>query len=187
MRLLLPMFRPPEAGPRFRVAAPIVLAACMLGGCVPAGHLTALRAPSPVLDPAVFFAGATRGDGVLRILTRRREAVTVAGRGTVTPDGTIVLAQDVRRARGRSKHRVWHLRRIAPGRYIGTLSDAAGPVVGEVDGNRLHLAFAMAGGLRAQQWLYLLPGGQVARNRMVVTKFGIAVASLDETIRRVPA
>ncbi|MBB5698139.1 DUF3833 family protein [Sphingomonas yantingensis] len=187
MRLFLPMFRSPAAGPRFRVPASIVLAASVLGGCVPAGHLTTLRAPSPVFDPIVFFAGATRGDGVLKVLTRLREAITVAGRGTVTADGTIVLEQDVRRTRGRSKHRIWHLRRTAPGRYAGTLSDAAGPVVGEVAGNRLHLAFAMAGGLRAQQWLYLLPGGHVARNRMVVTKFGIAVASLDETIRRVPA
>ena len=42
----------------------------------------------------------------------------------------------------------------------------------------------MKGGLHAQQWLYLQPGGQVARNRMVVTKFGVPVASLDETITK---
>ena len=44
----------------------------------------------------------------------------------------------------------------------------------------------MQGGLHAQQWFYLQPGGQVALNRMVVTKFGLPVASLDETIRRLP-
>ena len=74
---------------------------------------------------------------------------------------------------------------LRPGRYAGTLSDASGPVTADVAGNRLHIAFPMKGGLRAQQWLYLSPNGQVAQNRMVVTKLGIPVASLDEVITRV--
>lgn len=60
-------------------------------------------------------------------------------------------------------------------------------MTGEVTGNLLHLAFSMKGGLRAQQWLYLQPGGQVSRNRMLITKFGLPVASLDETIRHMHA
>ena len=59
-------------------------------------------------------------------------------------------------------------------------------MTGEVMGNVLHLAFAMKVGPRAKRWLYLQPGGQVSRNRMVVTKFGLPVTSLDETIRRIP-
>jgi hypothetical protein len=41
------------------------------------------------------------------------------------------------------------------------------------------------GGLRADQWLTLQPGGAEVRNVMIIRKFGIAVARLDETIRRV--
>ena len=74
--------------------------------------------------------------------------------------------------------------RVGPGRYRGTLTEASGPVTGEVVGNRLTLAFPMRGGLRVRQWLYLQPGGQVARNRLVVTKLGVPVASLDEVITR---
>lgn len=164
----------------------IALTLLSLGGCVPAGHLTELGAASPIFDPIAFFSGTTRGSASLKILTKRREQITVVGHGTVSASGDIVLEQDVRHADGRSKHRTWHLRRIGPDRYAGTLSDAVGPVMGDAVGNRLHLAFAMTGGLKVQQWIYLRPGGQVARNRMVVSKFGIAVASLDETITRVP-
>ena len=137
--------------------------------------------------PVAFFAGATEGIGKLKIMTRRSQEVMVAGHGVVTPDGGIVLDQDVWRGGTSPSHRTWHINRVGPGRYAGILSDATGPITGEVTGNLLHLAFPMKGGLRAQQWLYLRPGGQIARNRMVVTKFGLPVASLDETIRRVPA
>ncbi len=155
-----------------------------LGACVPSGHLVQQRATSPTFDPVAFFAGATEGDGILKIMMKRRQRVLVDGHGIVTPDGEIALDQDVRRGSAPPSHRTWHLRRVGEGRYAGTLSDAAGPVTGEVTGNLLHLAFPMKGGLRAQQWLYLQPGGQVLRNRMVVTKFGLPMASLDETIRR---
>jgi hypothetical protein len=158
-----------------------------LGACVPSGHLVQQQATSPTFDPIAFFAGATEGNGKLKIMTKRRQQVMVTGRGIVTPDGEIVLDQDVRRGSARPSHRTWHLRRVGEGRYAGTLSDATGPVTGEVTGNLLHLAFPMKGGLRVQQWLYIQPGGQVSRNRMVVTKFGLPVASLDETIRRMPA
>ena len=165
----------------------VVVAALSLGACVPSGHLGRETAPSPVFDPVAFFAGDTRGDGSLKIVLHHRQATMVAGHGVVTPQGGIVLDQDVRRGTAPPSHRTWNLRRTGPGRYAGTLTDATGPVTGEVAGNRLHLSFAMKGGLRAQQWLYLQPGGQVARNRMVVSKFGVPVASLDETIRRTPA
>lgn len=149
------------------------------------GHLTLEQAPTPHFDPITFFAGRTQGTGSLKVLTKRRQQTLVEGHGTVTSDGGIVLDQDVRRS-GVLTRRTWRLHRVAADRYAGTLSDASGPVSGEVTGNRLHLSFAMKGGLHAEQWLYLQPDKQSARNRMVVTKLGIPVASLDETIQRMP-
>jgi Protein of unknown function (DUF3833) len=75
--------------------------------------------------------------------------------------------------------------RLGGGRYGGTLSDAEGPLVAQITGNCLHLRYSAKGHLSVEQWLYLQPGGKVALNRMVVRKFGIRVARLDETIRRV--
>lgn len=152
--------------------------------CVPSDHLARARAPAPVFDPIVFFAGHTKGRGSLAVAMHRRKPTLVDGHGIVTSDGGIDLAQDVRQGDGTPTHRTWHLRRIATGRYAGTLSGARGPVSGEVEGNCFHLRFAMKGGLRAQQWLYLQPDGQTARNWMIVTKFGVTVAHLEETIVR---
>ncbi len=179
--------RVPTSGRRVRpsLARAAPLAALFAGGCVSAGHLGRYAAPAPVFDPIAFFAGPTEGTGSLKIVLQPRRTTLVEGHGRVT-GRTIELDQTVRQGDKPPAHRTWVLRETAPGRYAGTLTDASGPVTGEVTGNRLHLAFPMKGGLRAQQWLYLEPGGQTARNRMVVSKFGIAVASLDEVIRRLP-
>lgn len=165
-----------------RLAA--LAAALAIGACVPSGHLAREQAGAPAFDPIAFFAGPTEGKGSLAIIARHRRTTLVEGHGVVTANGTIVLDQDVRQGDAPPTHRTWHLHRVAPDRYAGTLTDAIGPVVGDAAGNRLHLDFKMKGGLHAQQWLYLQPGGQVAHNRMVVTKFGLPVASLDETITR---
>ncbi|MGI4732523.1 MAG: DUF3833 family protein [Janthinobacterium lividum] len=172
----------PHAGRRI-VALVLTIAA---GACVPSGHLARDRTSAPAFDPVAFFSGHTQGRGTLHVVLHRAERVDVEGHGVVGADGSIVLDQDVRRGDAAPTHRSWRLHRVAPGRYAGTLTDASGPVAGDVAGNRLHLAFAMRGGFRAQQWLYLQPGGQVSRNRLVVTKLGIPVASLDETITRLP-
>lgn len=155
-----------------------------LAGCVPSGHLVRERAVAPGFDPIAFFAGSTEGRGSLKVMTRHRQAVLVEGHGVVTPDGAIVLDQEVRRGGEAPTHRTWHLHSVGTGQFAGRLSDASGPVTGDVSGNCLHLRFAMKGGLRAQQWLYLQPGGRSAHNRLVVTKLGVPVASLDETIVR---
>ena len=80
---------------------------------------------------------------------------------------------------------MWCMRQVSPGRYAGTLSDAAGPVTGYADGNMLHLRFRMAGGLVAEQKLYLQPDGRTVLNRMTVRKLSVVVAKLAETIRQV--
>lgn len=153
-----------------------------LAACVSAPPPIAALAPR--FSPQAFFAGATRGEGRLKIVMSGAKRVTVDGRGRMAGD-TLVLDQTVTGASATPEQRQWRLREVAPGRYAGTLSDAAGPVAGEVTGSRLHLQFAMKRGLVADQWLDLAADGQSAQNRMVVTKFGMTVAVLNETIRRV--
>ena len=167
-----------------RVRSLMLLMALSLSACVASDHLVQELRPEPVFDAVAFFAGETRGEGALKIIFKPKVPAHVEGHGTIAADGSIVLDQDVRIGAAAPTHRTWHLQRIGRDRYTGTLTDAIGPVAGDVSNNRLHLSFAMKNGLHVQQWLYLQPGGQVARNRMVVTKFGVAVASLDEIIRR---
>lgn len=124
---------------RFILPGTTALAAVLaIGACVPSGHLESVQAPAPAFDPVGFFAGHTEGRGSLVVAMRHRRSTLVEGDGTVTGDGGIDLAQDVRQGDGKPTHRTWHLRRIAVGRYAGTLSDARGQVTGEVEGNRLQ-------------------------------------------------
>jgi hypothetical protein len=162
------------------IAGAFAAAACAAAPLAPE-----LASPTPVFAAEQFFAGRTRGEGSLKIMLRGAEAIRVEGQGRIDADGSLVLDQVVRRGARPPETRQWRFRRAGPGRYAGTLSDAAGPVAGEVRGNRLYLTYPMKGGVRAEQWIYLQPDGRTALNRMTLTKFGMTVGRIDETIRKV--
>lgn len=167
-----------------RAVAGLLLLAS-LSACVSTSRLPQAAAGAPMFDPILFFAGTTRGEGQLRIATRKTRVVTVDGQGVAAGDGAIRLDQVVTMAGQAPKRRQWTLRRDGQGGFSGVLSDAAGPVSGTLVDGRLRLRFAMKGGLRAEQTLALQADGRTVHNVMIVRKFGLAVARLDETIRRV--
>lgn len=137
-------------------------------------------------DALAFFDGHSEGEGRLKVVLHGGKLVHVRSDGH-REGGTLVLDQRVEEEGKPARERTWHIRQVSPGRYAGTLSDAAGPVTGETRGDRLHLAFRMKGGLKADQWLTLAPDGQSAHNVLKVRKLGIVVATLEETIRRTGA
>lgn len=141
--------------------------------------------PPPRFDPLVVFAGRTEGAGDMRIVLHRTRHVRVHGRGVVQGDGSIVLEQEVEGAGKTPTKRTWRLRRTAPGRYTGTLSDARGAVDAEAEGDGLRLRYVTKGGFRVEQRMTLAPGGRSVRNHLVARRMGLVVARLDETIRRV--
>lgn len=159
---------------------PIIAAACVAVPPRPPA------APAPTFVPARFFAGHTEGRGTLRSALTSAKPVVVHGEGRVDAAGVLTLDQTVIEGDKPAMMRSWNFRPAAAGHYTGTLSDAAGPVAGDVSGNRLHLHFRMHGGVVADQAIDLAPDGASAHNRMTFRKFGIVVAALDETIRRVP-
>jgi len=110
----------------------------------------------------------------------------VSGSGRLLFDRTLVLSQTVAIEDRPIRMREWHLREITPGRFEGTLTEATGPVTGEIVDGRLHLRYPMKGSVIADQWLTLEPDGRTAHNHTIISKFGIPVAKLDETIRRAP-
>lgn len=165
----------------FFLAAALLLPASSIA----APPAKAREAAGPRFDVIRFFEGRTLGQGTLKVTLRPPERIRVESRGRVEPDGTLLLVQEVARGDRPKRKREWRMREVAPGRYTGTLSDAAGPVSAEANGNRLQLRFRMKGGLDAEQSLTLAPGGRSAQNVLHVRKFGITVARLDETIRKV--
>ena len=165
---------------RLIVLSPLLL----LAGCGFPAASVELAAAQPVFVPTTFFAGDTEGHARLTVLFHGSRPVHVIGHGRVDPDGTLVLDQLVTGAGKHPEQREWRIHETKPGHYAGTLSDAKGPIAGDVHGNCLHLRFEMKDGMAAQQWIYLQPGGQTALNRMTISKWGIQVAQLDETIDR---
>lgn len=163
---------------------PLTLAAS-LAACVALPEHAGLARAEPAFSPNAFFAGRTVGEATLKVVFSGASPVHVVGEGHVEPDGTLVLVQRIERGDEPAQTRTWRIHRVGDSqRYRGTLSTAEGPVTGDVEANRLHLRFVADGGLDTEQWLYLQPGGQIAWNRMVVRKFGLPLAVLEETIRK---
>jgi len=135
-------------------------------------------------DPLRFFAGRTRGEGQLKVVFRARVPVTVRGAGRMDGD-TLVLDQVVEEGAKPSRTRRWRLRKVAPTRYEGTLTDARGIVVAEVDGPLLRLRFTSTGGFQVRQTLTLAADGRSAANRLEARRLGVIVATLDERIARI--
>jgi uncharacterized protein DUF3833 len=145
-----------------------------------------LARPAPNFVAEDFFAGRTEGNGIVKGALTRQTALKVRGAGHIERDGTLVLDQRIERQGSRPEQRQWRIRKLGPNRYAGTLSDAHGPVMGEVRGNCLHLRYRLAkGNMAAEQFIYLQPDGRTALNRMTVRKLGITVARIEETIRKV--
>lgn len=162
----------------FLLTAPLLIAAFAPAAPAQAPDATA------GFDAIQFFEGRTEGEGVLKVALRPPTAIRVQSRGRIEPDGTLSVRQTVSQGGKPARTREWRIREVSPGRYAGTLTDATSPVVGEAVGNRLRLRFRMKGGLDAEQWLTLAPGGRSVHNVMRIRKFGLTVASLDETIRK---
>lgn len=170
---------------RSTAARAAALAPVLLAGCAAAGPDETLQASAPVFDPATFFTGRTVGEGSIDIVFKAAEPLRVQGIGRLDSDGALVLDQVVRRGARGPERRRWRFNRLGPNRYAGTLSDATGPVSADVRGNRLHLRYPMKGGVQAEQWIYLQGDGRTALNRMSIRKFGMVVARINETIRKV--
>jgi hypothetical protein len=99
--------------------------------------------------------------------------------------GALVLDHIVEEDGKPPRRRHWRLVRAGPNRFTGTISDASGPVTGEVAGNVLHLRYRSVEGPSVEQWITFHPGGRTAHNRMTFRRFGFSVATLEGTIRRV--
>jgi hypothetical protein len=156
----------------------------ILASCGAAPPPDAAKAPGRTFDVIRFFEGETEGEGVLKILFRSPQRISVKSRGRIEPDGSLMLVQDIDQQGKSPRTRHWRMRQVAPGRYTGELTDAVGPVEGEVTGGQFRVAYQMKGGFRAEQWLTLRPDGRTIDNVMHVKKLGLSVATLRETISK---
>lgn len=145
----------------------------------------AAATPARVFDPVAFFSGRTEGAGILDEAMSSPKTTRASSVGSVRAGGLLVIDQTVEVEGEPTRQRQWQLRQTAPGRFSGTLSDAKGPVTGVIAGNRMQIAYTMKeGGMKVDQVLTLAADGRSVTNNMKIRKFGIVVAKVAETIRK---
>lgn len=135
-------------------------------------------------DPITYFEGHTHGEGELLKLFAKPVHVSVDSIGRPVAGG-LILDQIIRKAGEQPSTRRWTFRRVGQNRYSGTLTEAVGLVTAEVSGPRAKIKYSMRGGLEVEQQLAEQPDGKTVLNRLTVSKLGIRVATLTETIKKV--
>ncbi len=147
--------------------------------------LLAAPAPAPAGTALEqFFIGATEGSGTVKVIASGGHKMRDRSRGRMDAQGALILDQVVEEEGKPARRRMWRLVRSGGNRVTGTISDARGPVSGEVTANSLHLRYRMKEGPSVEQWITLQPGGRTAVNRMTFRKFGLKVATVDSVIRK---
>lgn len=135
--------------------------------------------------PEHFFVGRTEGSGTVRMIMAGSHKVRDVSRGRLDKSGALILDQIVEEEGKPTRRRSWRLARAGGNRISGTISDAVGPVTGELRGNVLHLKYrAKEANAQVEQWITLHPNGRTATNRMVFRKWGLKAATLESTIRK---
>lgn len=153
-----------------------------MGGAL-LGLLLLLQAPSQLNAAERFFSSRFEGTGTVHIIFSGRQVIRDVGRGRME-NGVLVIDQVVQQEGAEPRRRHWRIRRVGSNRFAGTITDVRGEVTGEISGNVLHLSFRSTHGPWVEQWITLHPNGRTAHNRMIFRRFGIQVATVEETIRR---
>lgn len=148
------------------------------------GLLLLAQAPAAP-GPEHFFVGRTESTGTVSVFMSGRHGVRDSSRGRIEGGNVLILDQNVQEQGRPARTRSWRLVRAANNRITGTISDARGPVTGDVRGNVIHLGYQSAEGPNVEQWITLDPGRRTAQNRMVFRRLGVTVATVDSVIRRV--
>jgi hypothetical protein len=164
----------------------LCLAALSLSACVKPVAPERLTTAEPIFRPELFFAGKATGRGIIQTPGGKpARRITVESRGAAQGDGSFRLDQSVTDDRGKVSQRYWIMRRIDDRRYTATLSDAAGPVTAEVQGNLFHLRYRFKRPfVMMEQWLWLMPDGRTVMNEGTITMPGRTIARLSEVIVR---
>ena len=131
-----------------------------------------------------FFEGRTESVGLVKVIMKAPYRMRSIGRGKITPSGILELFQRVEEQGQPTHDRHWRIRQVGPGRFVGTMSEAKGPVTVDEIAGRFRFRFKMKDNLSVEQWLAPQPDWKSARNMVTVRKFGITVASSDGTITK---
>jgi hypothetical protein len=151
-----------------------------------------LAGTTPRFDLRAHLAGPILCEGVIYGPTGRVASRFVAEMEGVWEGNSGVLKERFHYDSGRIQDREWRLFLSNDGSIRAEADDVVGPGEGRAEGAGVQLRYRIklddeAGGhvLNVTDWMYLMENGTIM-NRSQFTKFGITVAELVATMRRVP-
>lgn len=137
------------------------------------------------LDMTVFFAGKSHADNVMKVALHGPKKLIVDSVGGRNKEGEFVLIDTVHEEGKPVRSRTWVMRSVGPNHFTGILSDAVGPVDVTARGDSATIRYTMRdGNLRIVQQLQLQGDGTTLANHVIAKKFGLTVARVDGTIRK---
>ena len=150
-------------------------------------------AAGPLFDMRTHLNGPLLCEGVIYGPTGRVTSRFVADMTGTWAGNTGTLTERFRYDSGRVLDRCWTLRLGHDGAIAASAPDVIGTGQGSATGSAVMMRYRLrldpaAGGhvLNVTDWMYLMENGTIL-NRSQFTKFGIPVAELVATLRRVPA
>ena len=160
-----------------------------LSGCA-SPKLEDYATEKPVLDLEQYFAGQTKGWGIVQDRfgrITRRFVVEIEGRfegdrGEL--DERFVWSD------GEKQRRVWRLQKVGPQHWVGEADDVVGQAQGRLSGNALQWGYTLAVPIDGRtiemqfdDWMVLVDN-EVLMNRAVFSKFGIRLGEVTLSFRR---
>lgn len=166
-------------------------AALALAGCA-GPQVGDYAAEQPALDLQRYFNGRVDAWGLFSDRSGKVvKRFTVAIEGRWQGDEG-VLDEDFRYCDGTRQRRIWHIRKLADGRYSGTADDVVGTAQGLARGNALRWNYTLAlpvdgrtWQVQMDDWMYLV-NDQVLLNKTVMSKFGIRLGEVTISFARKP-
>jgi hypothetical protein len=158
-------------------------AASLAAGCAGVDPST-YSAEKPVLDLRSYFDGDIDAWGVFQ--DRSGKVVrrfTVKMKGTWNGD-TGTLDEDFLYSDGKKEKRIWTIRKLPQGRYVGTAADVVGEAQGVASGNALNWRYTLALNVDGSvwnvdfdDWMYLVDE-RTMLNRATMSKFGVRLGEV---------
>ena len=141
-------------------------------------------AERPVLDLASYFDGTLDAYGVFtdrsgKVVKRFTVLLSCRWQGD---EG--VLDEAFSYSDGSTQRRVWRIRKLPDGRYLGRADDVVGEAIGTASGNALNWTYTLrlpvdgkTYDVRFDDWMYLMDE-RVMLNKAVMSKFGLRLGEV---------
>jgi Protein of unknown function (DUF3833) len=140
-----------------------------------------------------YFIGHTRSWGVLENRNGNpRLSFTCDAHGRHDATGAVVLTQHFRFSNGATQQRNWRIHRVDATHWEATANDMVGVARGEGEGNAFYWEYTLTldpknplATIHIRQWLYQPEGTDTVMTRLVITKLGLTVSEVTESIHHV--